>query len=152
MNLKDHFLIQVKETTKINPLSKKRNRHVVETRALLIHLYHKVLGMGCSNIKNYLMTKGFETHHATILHALKNWDIYSKYNPQLMFWYRDILMKSDIASDEIKLEYIKDKIQFLPHSELQNVCNTVQDHYDNHIQKMCLEQETRLIENQGTDN
>jgi len=152
MNLKDNFLLRVQEITNTNPLSKKRDRHIVEVRALLIYLLHSILGMGCSSIRDYLFTKGFKTHHATILHAIKNWDIYSKYNPQLMSWCNEILITSDFATDEIKLEYIKDKMQFLPNADLQNIYIKIQEHYDTHIQKMCLEQETKFIENQSTDN
>jgi len=35
---------------------------------------------------------------------------------------------------------------------LQNIYIKTQEHYDTHIQKMCLEQETKFIENQSTDN
>ena len=152
MNLKDNFLLQVIEITQINPLQKKRQRLIVEVRALLINLLNNVLGMGCSYIRDYFISKGYKTHHATIIHAIKNWEIYTKYNPQLLNWYHDILLSSDMATDEVKKEYIKDKLQYLSSQQLEEMFKIVEENFEDHIKKLQCEQETKLIGHQEINN
>ena len=60
-----------------------RQRRYVEMRALLSYMLCKDLNMGWSRISQFYQDNGKTMSHASVIHAVKNYSVYSKHNKQL---------------------------------------------------------------------
>lgn len=73
----------------------KRNRELVETRALYMYVLHNFTGLSLSKIGELFKdTKGRPKNHATVLHSVKNFlPVYSVYNGGIRQMYENILVQ-----------------------------------------------------------
>ena len=115
---------EIQKISGIDPFIRTRKREVVESRALYIHLlykYHKK--------RPYHIAKVIGLNHATILHSLKNFDIYVRFNPKLKEWLEKALRsQEDIIP--IRKEYIKDKLDYLKSKDILELSSIVRDMYE----------------------
>ena len=107
-------------------LTKTRRRDIVEARATFIMYLKKYKFRGLLEIARMInYSTGWKINHATIHHAIENYEMYTKFNPRL-----DEVMRSVIASfskDSDKQQYIKNTIARLPSDVLNNVHDIVQE-------------------------
>lgn len=115
----------VKEVTGFDPFKKTRLREYVEARALYIHILHKYHKKGCSEI-----SRGLNLHHATILHSLKNFDIYVRYNKKLEESLYSMIQLQNKDHIAMKREYIKLKVDYLLDEDVLELSNQVRDMYE----------------------
>jgi len=115
---------EVQKISGIDPFTRTRKREVVEARGLYINILHKYHKKGCSEIG-----KGLKLNHATILHSIKNFDIYVRFNPTLKEWLEKAL-RSEEDIIPIRKEYIKDKLDYLKSKDILELSSIVRDMYE----------------------
>lgn len=76
---------------KIDIFEQTRRRDVVEMRCVANHYMSKVKQMRLMDIVRDYQRCGYETHHATILHSLRNYNQNCFYNIDLEQMYRTLL-------------------------------------------------------------
>lgn len=119
---------EIKKVTGYDPYSKTRKREVVEARGLYIHLlhkYHKKRPVHIARLMGY--------NHATILHSIKNFDVYLKYNDRLETELYTMLMYGEYDSIEMLIEYIKLKLQYLNKEDIKKLTDQVREMYEESI-------------------
>ena len=85
MNIEDIKKIgdSVKEVSGLNIFDNTRRRDYVEMRALVCYVLRKKLRIGLTNIALYFQSEGKTMHHATVIHLIKMYPVYKKYNSTL---------------------------------------------------------------------
>jgi len=119
---------EIEKITGYDPYSKTRKREVVEARGLYIHLLHKYHKFGASHIGRIM---GF--NHATILHSIKSFDMYLKYNERLETYLYDILISERYDKVEMRKEYIKLKVDYLNEGDIMKLSDMVREMYEENI-------------------
>jgi hypothetical protein len=144
MTIEKKLREEVRKVTGYDPYDRNRRRETVESRALYIHLlckYHKR--------KPYHIAKIMNRNHATILHSLKNFDIYIHYNSELEGWLYEILMNEKKGKIGMRKEFIKIKVDYLLDEDVIELSNQVRDMYEEKLiqdAKWIEEEEKRLQE------
>jgi hypothetical protein len=97
----------IQEITGVDINQVSRKREIIEARAI----YYKILKQ--IDKKKSLQSIGASVgkDHATVLHSLKNYEMFEKFNPTLKLFRKQILQRLNYASPEIvdmsKDEYIQ---------------------------------------------
>lgn len=125
MKIQERLREEVKNVTGYDPFQRTRKREIVESRALYIHLLHKYHKKGCSEIARIL-----KLNHATILHSIKNFDIYVRFNSRLEKALYEILMIEKQDNIYMRKEFIKIKIDYLQDKDVLKLSNKVRDMYE----------------------
>ena len=73
----------VKEVSGLDIFDNTRRRDYVEMRALVCYILRKKLRIGLTNIALYFQSEGKTMHHATVIHLIKMYPVYKRYNSQL---------------------------------------------------------------------
>jgi len=96
----------IQEITGIDINEVTRKRETIEARAI----YYKVLKQ--IDKKKSLKSIGASVgkDHATVLHSLKNYEMFEKFNPTLKLFRKEILQRLNYTSDEQILEKNKDEM------------------------------------------
>ena len=70
---------------------------------MINHILNSYYGMGCTQISRFYKQQGRYINHATVLHSLRMWEVYSKDKncAYLNDWLHDVLGEID-SSDEVK--------------------------------------------------
>lgn len=134
---------EIQKLTGIDPYSKIRKREVVEARALYIHLlykYHKKRPYHISILMGF--------NHATILHSLKNFDLYIKFNTELENYFYEMLMNQNYDKLEMRKEYIRLKVDYLPEQDIMILSEKVREMYEESI----IVESKELLEEQEYDS
>jgi hypothetical protein len=92
----DQIVTKINALAGLNILDNTRKREYIEARAVFCVIAYKYVGLNLSQVAQYFKDRGKSSDHATILHALKNYEIYSKYNSQLNLWLSDIVCSTDL--------------------------------------------------------
>ena len=141
----------IQEITGVDINEVTRKRETIEARAI----YYKVLKQ--IDKKKSLKSIGASVgkDHATVLHSLKNYDMFEQFNPTLKLFRKQILQRLNYATPDI-LDMTKDElIQSLQidvmklSSEIENLQETItnlqkpKNNYNivNNIQELLLETE-----------
>jgi len=90
MNIEDIKKIgdSVKEASGLDIFDNTRRRDYVEMRALVCYVLRKKMRIGLTNIALYFQSEGKTMHHATVIHLVKMYPVYKKYNSSLE-WIED---------------------------------------------------------------
>jgi len=85
MNIEDIKKIgdSVKEVSGLDIFDNTRRRDYVEMRALVCYVLRKKLRIGLTNIALYFQSEGKTMHHATVIHLVKMYPMYKRYNSRL---------------------------------------------------------------------
>jgi len=96
----------IKEITGADINKVSRKREIIEARAI----YYKILKQ--IDKKKSLQSIGASVgkDHATVLHSLKNYDMFEKFNPTLKLFRKQILQRLNYASPEHILDMTKDEL------------------------------------------
>jgi len=86
MNIEDIKKIgdSVKEVSGLDIFDNTRRRDYVEMRALVCYVLRKKLRIGLTNIALYFQSEGKTMHHATVIHLVKMYPMYKRYNSRLV--------------------------------------------------------------------
>jgi hypothetical protein len=96
----------IKEITGADINQVSRKREIIEARAV----YYKILKQ--IDKKKSLQSIGASVgkDHATVLHSLKNYDMFEKFNPSLKLFRKEILQRLNYTPDELILKKTKDEM------------------------------------------
>ena len=144
MTIEQRLREEVKKVTGHDPYDRNRRRETIESRALYIHILHKYHKKGCLEI-----ARGLVLTHATVLHSIKNFDIYIHYNSELEGWLYEILMNEKQGKIGMRKEFIKIKLDYLLDEDVIELSNQVRDMYEKKLiqdAKWIEEEEKRLQE------
>lgn len=105
-----------------------RKREYVEARAAFIYYLYRFKQLGLLDIARMIKTaSGWKVNHATIHHAIKNFEMYCKYNPKLDENLLTIIGVFDDVQD--KQRYVRNAITKLPAEVVDDVHKIVQKEY-----------------------
>jgi hypothetical protein len=88
----DQIVQKINALAELNILDNTRKREYIEARAVFCVIAYKYVGLNLSQVAKYFKDRG----KSSDLHALKNYEIYSKYNSQLNLWLSDIVCSTDL--------------------------------------------------------
>ena len=81
----------IKQITGVDILQETRKQEVVEYRAVANLFLNKILGYSLMDIVRWYQSNGKNSHHATIIFSINNYDIYKKYNKDLEKMFNTLL-------------------------------------------------------------
>lgn len=138
----------IKEVTGVDVNQVSRKREIIEARAI----YYKILKQ--TDKKKSLQSIGATVgkDHATVLHSLKNYDMFEQFNPTLKEFRKEILSKLNLDSFKSSIDINKDEeiynlnLQIIKLQEQINEQQKPRNKYNivNNI-------ETLLLETEGTE-
>ena len=73
----------IKQITGVDIFQETRKQEVVEYRAVANVFLNKILRYSLMDIVRWYQSNGKNSHHATIIFSINNYDIYKKYNKDL---------------------------------------------------------------------
>jgi hypothetical protein len=96
----------IQEITGVDINEVSRKREIIEARAV----YYKILKQ--IDKKKSLKSIGASVgkDHATVLHSLKNYDMFEQFNPTLKLFRKQIMQRLNYASSEQVLDMSKDEL------------------------------------------
>jgi len=127
MTTKTRELIKtIEENFGVNLFDKTRLRGVIEARALLIHIlrdYHK---MRLIDIQRVFAERGYSIHHATLLHAEKNFNDYLRFSPQLRE-LTEMVLGNYNHKVSFKIQYIKNALNDITEEKLNEMYEYIKE-------------------------
>jgi chromosomal replication initiation ATPase DnaA len=127
MTTKTRELIKtIEENFGVNLFDKTRLRGVIEARALFIHIlrdYHK---MRLIDIQRVFAERGYSIHHATLLHAEKNFNDYLRFSPELRELTEMVLNSYD-KKTSFKIQYIKNSLNDITEDKLNEMYEYIKE-------------------------
>ena len=116
----------IEENFGVNLFDKTRLRGVIEARALFIHIlrdYHK---MRLIDIQRVFAERGYSIHHATLLHAEKNFNDYLRFSPQLRE-LTEMVLGSYNEKSSFKIQYIKNSLNGITEEKLNEMYEYIKE-------------------------
>lgn len=126
MNFNKKIANNLSEISKLNPFENSRRREIIEIRSALIKILRKYQEMTLNQIACFFINNNRHMDHSTVLHSLKNYEIYIKYNPKLKKWH-DFIVDSLFDSGDynqsfiVKRKILKDRIDCLNKKNLDEL-------------------------------
>ena len=96
MKTLDQIVTKINALAEIDILDNTRKREYIEARSVFCVIAYKYVGFNLSQVAQYFKDRGKSSDHATVLHAVKNYEIYSRYNSNLNLWLSDIICNTDL--------------------------------------------------------
>jgi len=85
-------------------------------------MFNKILydfsNMTLAQIRDFYISKGKPMNHATVLHSLRNFNMYRIYNPKLNKSFEQILKQYELSTKYEKQKSIEQKIKYLSDKNL----------------------------------
>jgi len=113
----------IKQITGVDIFQETRKQEVVEYRAVANLFLNKILGYSLMDIVRWYQSNGKNSHHATIIFSINNYDIYKKYNKDLEKMFNTLL--SSTTSTTSIADLIKE-VKDLNQKELNDLMKYVQ--------------------------
>jgi|TARA_R110000764_G_C10742516_1_gene351016 hypothetical protein len=126
MNFNKKIANNLSEISKLNPFENSRRREIIEIRSALIKILREYQEMTLNQIACFFINNNRHMDHSTVLHSLKNYEIYIKYNPKLKKWH-DFIVDSLFESGDynesfiVKRKILKDRIDCLNKKNLDEL-------------------------------
>lgn len=121
MNKAKKIARQVNKLAKLDVFKNTRKREYIEARSLLSMVLYKYEKMNLHEIKNFYIANGKSSDHTTVLHSIKNWDMYRHYNNTLIDWLTCITTDMGKANNEAKRELIKLKVNYISNQDVDEL-------------------------------
>ena len=113
----------IKQITGVDIFQETRKQEVVEYRAVANLFLNKILGYSLMDIVRWYQSNGKNSHHATIIFSINNYDIYKKYNKDLEKMFNTLL--SSTTSTTSIADLIRE-VKDLDQKELNDLMKYVQ--------------------------
>jgi hypothetical protein len=113
----------IKQITGVDIFQETRKQEVVEYRAVANLFLNKILGCSLMDIVRWYQSNGKNSHHATIIFSINNYDIYKKYNKDLEKMFNTLL--SSTTSTTSIADLIRE-VKDLNQKELNDLMKYVQ--------------------------
>ena len=119
----DNVQTLIKQITGVDIFQETRKQEVVEYRAVANVFLNKILGYSLMDIVRWYQSNGKNSHHATIIFSINNYDIYKKYNKDLDKMFNTLL--SSTTSTTSIADLIRE-VKDLDQKELNDLMKYVQ--------------------------
>jgi hypothetical protein len=113
----------IKQITGVDIFQETRKQEVVEYRAVANLFLNKIMGYSLMDIVRWYQSNGKNSHHATIIFSINNYDIYKKYNNDLEKMFNTLL--SSTTSTTSIADLIRE-VKDLNQKELNDLMKYVQ--------------------------
>ena len=123
---------------------KTRRREIVEIRSLLYTVLKKFYRFTLREIQDLAQEYNYYVTHASVIHSLKSFEVYSKYSPHIVEWYHAVVidLEEDLAAQRI--DYIKPKLKYLSDDDLLKLSTIVKEMYEEAIIQMSEEESLQI--------
>jgi len=109
---------RINKLTDVNVFENSRSSKVVEVRSLLNKILYDFKNMTLAQIRDFYRNTGKHMDHATVLHSLKNFNMYRKYNPKLNEYFDEMIKHYELSTKHEKRNSIEHKIKYLSDKNL----------------------------------
>ena len=133
--LQKRIAAQVTQLSGVDMFKNSRQRECVEARALYVHILRNYMKLNLRDIVKIFKKNKKSMHHATVLHLLKSYPIYKRYNECLNTWENEIMCGGEWADIKVKKEYIKDKLSIMPNGVVDEIYQTINNEFSSIIDK-----------------
>lgn len=118
---------KIKKLSGINIFENTRQRKYVEARSLLSFVLKRYEKMTLIQIRDFYRLNGKDMNHATVIHGVKNFNIFKQYNTDLMDWLN--IMSEDLGeyNNEAKRELIKLKLSYISNEDVDELAIVVDE-------------------------
>ena len=117
-----------------------RRREVVEVRSLLYTVLKKFYRFTLREIQDLAEEYNYTITHASVIHSLKSFEVYSKYSPHLLEWYHAVVIDSEEDLAAQRIDFIKPKLKYLSDDDLLKLSTIVKEMYEEAIIQMSEEE------------
>ena len=115
-------------------LKQTRKREYIEARSVLINYFYNYRGMGLSSIARTIgEISDWKPNHATIYHALKQYDVYTTYNKNLDAVLKKVIGVSSISDMKT---YIQSTVSNLDDSTVNQMFITASNSYAEKLEQI----------------
>lgn len=111
------------QSTGIDVFKNTRKREYVEFRALYNYILHKIMNKSLTWIRDNYIENGKNYDHATVIHSLNMFDVYSKYNEKIMPLFNELCQVNTSISERIA--FIDTALKNMRYDEVQEVSDLV---------------------------
>ena len=126
---------QINRYTQLNLFENTRKREYVEARSLLCVILNKYFDYGLNKISRFFKDNNKKMHHATVLHLIRSFDVYKKYNKNLDKWLEEIVENINSVRNEHKRTLIKHRIKYLTNKDIDELALYTEDMYNKVLEK-----------------
>jgi len=85
---------------------------------LLNKILYDFSNMTLAQIRDFYINKGKPMNHATVLHSLRNFNMYRIYNPNLNKYFDEMIKQYELSTKYEKQKAIEQKIKYLSDKNL----------------------------------
>ena len=118
---------QINRLADLNIFENTRKREYIEARSLFCLISYRIAKQTYANIARFFEQNGKSSDHATVLHSLKNYEIYSRYNPNLELWFNEIIENIKDVTKSQKIELLYHKMKHLNKNNLTILSDFIND-------------------------
>ena len=109
---------RINKLSDVNVFENSRASKVVEVRSLLNKILYDFKNMTLAQIRDFYINKGKTMNHATVIHSLRNFNMYRMYNPKLNEYFDQMLKQHELSTKYEKQKAIEQKIKYLSDKNL----------------------------------
>ena len=109
---------RINKLSDVNVFENSRASKVVEVRSLLNKILYDFKNMTLAQIRDFYRNTGKSMDHATVLHSLRNFNMYRMYNPKLNEYFDQMLKQHELSTKYEKQKAIEQKIKYLSDKNL----------------------------------
>ena len=116
---------RINKLSDVNVFENSRSSKVVEVRSLLNKILYDFKNMTLAQIRDFYRNTGKPMDHATVLHSLKNFNMYRRYNPKLNEYFDEMIKHYELSTKYEKQKAIEHKIKYLSDDNLEEAHSLV---------------------------
>jgi len=116
---------RINSLSNVNVFENSRASKVVEVRSLLNKILYDFKNMTLAQIRDFYRNTGKPMDHATVLHSLKNFNMYRRYNPKLNEYFDEMIKHYELSTKYEKQKAIEHKIKYLSEDNLEEAHSLV---------------------------
>jgi|TARA_R100000149_G_C5877509_1_gene141496 hypothetical protein len=118
---------RINKLSDVNVFENSRSSKVVEVRSLLNKILYDFKNMTLAQIRDFYRNTGKPMDHATVLHSLKNFNMYRRYNPKLNEYFDEMIKQYELSTKYEKINSIEHKIKYLSDDSLDKAHDLVNE-------------------------
>lgn len=118
---------RINKLSDVNVFENSRSSKVVEVRSLLNKILYDFKNMTLAQIRDFYRNTGKPMDHATVLHSLKNFNMYRRYNPKLNEYFDEMIKQYELSTKYEKRNSIEHKIKYLSDDSLDKAHDLVNE-------------------------
>jgi|TARA_R100000482_G_scaffold103548_1_gene46377 hypothetical protein len=134
-----NLINEIEALSDIEIFKNSRRRENVEVRSLLYTVLKKFYRFSLREIQDLAEEHNYYITHASVIHSLNSFEIYAKYNTNLMDWYNVIVVELEEDVAAARIDFIKPKLKYLSEEDLLKLSTIVKEMYEEAIIQMSEE-------------